>query len=83
MNEHMSTQMIIVSSPSKPFTYTAKSTPRRSAIINEYKPDIDALYATVEDHPGTPPATNILEPHKLTGFRALGHQRSHGSQHIR
>jgi hypothetical protein len=41
--------MIIVSSPSKPFTYTAKGTPRRPAIINEYQPEIEVLYATVEE----------------------------------
>jgi hypothetical protein len=42
-------QMILVSSPSKPFTYTAKGTPRRHAIIKEYSPEIDALYATVDE----------------------------------
>ena len=42
-------QMIIVSKPEKPFTYTAKGTPRRPAIINEYQPEIEALYATVDE----------------------------------
>ena len=41
--------MIIVTSPSKPFTYTAKATPRRLAIISEYRDEIEALYATVEE----------------------------------
>ena len=45
----MHTQMIIVSSAAKPFTYTAKSTPRRPAIIKEYEPEIEALYATVDE----------------------------------
>lgn len=40
--------MIIVSSPKKPFTYTAKNTPRRQAIIAEYEEEMDALYAEVQ-----------------------------------
>lgn len=40
--------MILVSSPSKPFTYTAKNTARRQAIIAEYAAEIDALYAEVQ-----------------------------------
>ena len=41
--------MIIVSLPSKPFTYTAKNTARRPAIIDDYEPDIEALYKRVEE----------------------------------
>lgn len=41
--------MIIVTSPSKPFTYTAKGTIRRQATINEYAEEIDALYASVDE----------------------------------
>ena len=41
--------MIIVSKPSKPFTYTAKTTPRRPAIIAEYNDEIEALYAAVAE----------------------------------
>ena len=41
--------MITVSTPDKPFTYTAKNTPRRHAIIREYEPEIDALYAAVDE----------------------------------
>jgi hypothetical protein len=40
--------MILVSSPNKPFTYTAKGTPRRHAIIEHYALEINALYATIE-----------------------------------
>lgn len=40
--------MIIVSTPSKPFTYTGKMTARRPAIIADYEPEIEALYAAVE-----------------------------------
>ncbi|PPR02158.1 hypothetical protein CVT26_012119 [Gymnopilus dilepis] len=42
-------EMIIVSKPSKPFQYTAKSTARRQAIINDYADEIAALYAAVAD----------------------------------
>ncbi|KAH8101719.1 acetyl-CoA synthetase-like protein, partial [Cristinia sonorae] len=41
-------EMILVSSPSKPFTFTAKGTPRRQAIINEYDAEINALYDAVQ-----------------------------------
>lgn len=40
--------MILVSSPKKPFTYTAKNTARRQAIIAEYDEEIDALYAAAQ-----------------------------------
>ncbi|KAI0318669.1 acetyl-CoA synthetase-like protein [Amylostereum chailletii] len=42
-------EMILVASPSKPFTYTAKMTPRRQAILNTYSPEIEALYSTVAE----------------------------------
>ncbi|KAJ3532133.1 hypothetical protein NM688_g7469 [Phlebia brevispora] len=42
-------EMITVSAPEKPFTYTAKNTPRRHAIIREYEPEIEALYAAVDE----------------------------------
>jgi hypothetical protein len=41
--------MILVSSPKKPFTHTAKLTARRQAIIAEYEPEIDALYDAVDE----------------------------------
>ncbi len=41
--------MILVTSPYKPFTYTSKGAPRRHAIIEDYAPEIDALYAAVEE----------------------------------
>lgn len=41
--------MILVSNPSKPFTYTAKNTARRQAIINDYEDEIDELYTTVDE----------------------------------
>lgn len=41
--------MITVASPSKPFTYTAKRTARRAAIINDYTEEIEALYAAADE----------------------------------
>ena len=41
--------MIIVTSPDKPFSYTAKGSLRRQAIIKEYDAEIDAAYAAVEE----------------------------------
>lgn len=41
--------MIIVTDPAKPFTYTAKNTLRRQAIVAEYDPEIEALYAAVDE----------------------------------
>jgi hypothetical protein len=44
---HLVSQMILVSSPSKPFTYTAKGGARRQAVIADYEDGIDALYLAV------------------------------------
>ena len=41
-------QMIIVASPSKPFLYAAKMTPRRQAILKDYDEEINALYHSAE-----------------------------------
>lgn len=41
--------MIIVSSASKPFTFTAKNSVRRQAIIREYDEEIKALYTAVDE----------------------------------
>ena len=41
--------MILVSSPKKPFSLTAKLTVRRQAVIAEYEPEIDALYDAVDE----------------------------------
>ncbi|KAK0480753.1 hypothetical protein IW261DRAFT_1685198 [Armillaria novae-zelandiae] len=43
-------EMILVSSPSKPFTYTTKNTARRLPVIEDYEDEIQALYDTVEDN---------------------------------
>lgn len=42
-------EMILVSSPSKSLTFTAKLTPRRQAIINEYSDEVEALYAAAAE----------------------------------
>ncbi|KAK0203694.1 hypothetical protein DFS33DRAFT_1383956 [Desarmillaria ectypa] len=42
-------EMILVSSPSKPFTYTTKNTARRLPVTDDYEDEIQALYNTIED----------------------------------
>ncbi|KAF8216298.1 hypothetical protein K438DRAFT_1796975 [Mycena galopus ATCC 62051] len=42
-------EMILVAQPNKPFSYTAKMTPRRLAVIGDYEKEISVLYDTVED----------------------------------
>ncbi|THH31711.1 hypothetical protein EUX98_g2485 [Antrodiella citrinella] len=42
-------EMILVASPTKPFSYTAKNTPRRQAILREYDEEIEALYAAAAE----------------------------------
>ena len=41
--------MIIIASPSKPFSFTGKGTLRRQAIINDYADEIEAAYKAVEN----------------------------------
>ncbi|KAI0719494.1 acetyl-CoA synthetase-like protein [Cerioporus squamosus] len=41
-------EMILVTSPAKPFAYNIKGYPRRNIILREYHDDIEALYAQVE-----------------------------------
>ncbi|KAJ7753642.1 hypothetical protein DFH07DRAFT_921322 [Mycena maculata] len=41
-------EMILVAKPQKPFTYTAKMTVRRQAVIANYEEEIIALYDTVD-----------------------------------
>lgn len=57
-------QMVMVSLPHKPFTYTAKNTARRQAIIHDYQVEIDTLYTMVEESAQaelTPPAVWDLD----------------------
>ncbi|KAI1792211.1 acetyl-CoA synthetase-like protein [Ganoderma leucocontextum] len=41
-------EMIMVTSPSKPFTYNAKGFPRRAPILRDYENEIEALYEVVD-----------------------------------
>ncbi|KAF8577132.1 NAD(P)-binding protein [Ramaria rubella] len=41
-------QAIILASPTKPFTYTAKGTPRKGAILVEYDSEIKAMYQAIQ-----------------------------------
>jgi hypothetical protein len=41
--------MILVTSPSKPFTYTGKGTVRKAKVIEDYDPEIETLYNTLEE----------------------------------
>ncbi len=59
--------MILVSKPSKPFTYTAKLTARRQAIIKDYAEEIEQLYESVDE--STQP--DFLPPPSWDIFRAL------------
>ncbi|CCM06250.1 uncharacterized protein FIBRA_08499 [Fibroporia radiculosa] len=42
-------EMILVVSPSKPFQYTGKGTPRRPAILSDYEAEIQSLYDSVDE----------------------------------
>ena len=56
--------MIITAVPLKPFTYTAKNTARRQAVLQMYDAEIDELYAAVEKNTQTdlpPPSTWDLD----------------------
>lgn len=41
-------EMILVTSPDKPFMYTAKGSTRRGAILNQYEAEINSCYEEVE-----------------------------------
>jgi hypothetical protein len=64
--------MILIASPSKPFVYTAKGTPRRQAILNDYKTEIEALYETVDEtaQPQVPLPANWSNSNALEFIRA-------------
>ncbi|OJT12273.1 Linear gramicidin synthase subunit D [Trametes pubescens] len=42
-------EMILVTSPSKPFQFNMKGLPRRSIILAEYDNEVEALYKDIED----------------------------------
>ncbi|KIY43199.1 acetyl-CoA synthetase-like protein [Fistulina hepatica ATCC 64428] len=47
-HSHLSKEMILIEDPKRPFQFTSKGLPRRSAVLAEYDTDIEALYAAVE-----------------------------------
>lgn len=57
--------MVLVTSPSKPFTYTGKGTVRKSKVIEEYDPETEALYSQLEE------MTQIEPPSKWTAETSL------------
>lgn len=42
-------EMVIVTSPTKPFTYGIKGLPRRDPALKDYRDEIDAVYAAVAE----------------------------------
>ncbi|TFY68318.1 hypothetical protein EVJ58_g1099, partial [Rhodofomes roseus] len=62
-----------ISNPSKPFTYTAKSTARRQAVIDDYAEEIDAAYDRVEEstQSSIPPPSQWDRPTTLDFVRAV------------
>ena len=65
--------MILVSIPSKPFTYTAKLTARRQTIIKDYAEEIESLYASVDEstQPDFLPPPSWDMPHALQFVRTV------------
>ncbi|KAJ3528018.1 hypothetical protein NM688_g8049 [Phlebia brevispora] len=41
-------ELILIAAPEKPFTYTAKATARRQAVLRDYEDEIEALYRAVD-----------------------------------
>ncbi|KAI5119730.1 hypothetical protein M0805_008660 [Coniferiporia weirii] len=66
-------EMIIVSSPSKPFSYTAKNTARRQFIIDDYEEEIEAAYKAVSESTRSdiPLPPNWELPHALDFVRSV------------
>lgn len=64
--------MIMVTSPSKPFSRTAKGTTRRPAILLDYETEIEDLYKVVEESAQTdlPPPTDWSSENSLEFIRA-------------
>lgn len=64
--------MILITSPSKPFEFTAKLQPRRKNMIKAYAKEIDDLYAAVE----TSAQTDLKPPAEWTAASTLEFVRS-------
>ncbi|KAI0712724.1 acetyl-CoA synthetase-like protein [Cerioporus squamosus] len=65
-------EMVIVTSPSKPFEFTAKATPRRQACLAAYSQEIDAVYRRVEESS----QTDITPPERWTRESVHGYIRT-------
>ncbi|KIJ49844.1 hypothetical protein M422DRAFT_246210 [Sphaerobolus stellatus SS14] len=74
-------EMILVASPSKPFTYTAKNTARRGEIIMDYANEIEEIYKAVDDSTQTsipiPTSTTKNDGWSLEDTRAFVHNVVH------
>lgn len=64
--------MILVASPSKPFTYTIKRTLRRQAVISDYSDEINDLYVAVAETA----QTGVAPPASWSEIDTLGFIRS-------
>ena len=61
--------MILVASPTKPFTFTGKGSVRRPAILREYEPEIQACYDAVENLDNTEvKSLNGLDDNQILEF---------------
>ena len=81
MTTHNPEQMIILSSPSKPFSFTPKGTPRRKVVIEDHAPEIQALYTAVEESsqddivpPGTWDLNGITQFIRTTVRKVVGRE---------
>jgi hypothetical protein len=66
--------MILITSLSKPFEYTAKNTPRRLTAIAAYAKEIDDAYRAVDET--TRGDTNISAPEEWTFLSTLSYVRA-------
>ncbi|KAL7284715.1 hypothetical protein ACG7TL_002021 [Trametes sanguinea] len=68
-------EMILITSPDKPFELNAKGLPRRKVIIANYEDEIEALYKQVKDstHRDFHPPTSWDEQNTLEFIRAVVH----------
>ncbi|KAF9460912.1 acetyl-CoA synthetase-like protein [Collybia nuda] len=52
-------EMILLATPTKPFSLTSKNTPRRQIIIKDYEDEINTLYDTVEQSTQAAPGVTV------------------------
>ncbi|CAL1709825.1 unnamed protein product [Somion occarium] len=62
-------EMIVITSSSKPFSYTAKGSTRRGTVLSDYEEEINACYDEVEKSANIDTtALDNLEPESIRGF---------------